>query len=83
MQRDGRLHLSRNGTVSRAPGAPHNAVEGQIVGALGHGNIVTTRTLCHRVMRSGAVRDIAALVRAGLLAEPAARTRMPEARQRR
>lgn len=82
MQRDGRLHISRDGTVSRAPGAPHNAVEGQIVGALGHGNTVTTQSLCRRVIRSRAVRDIGtALVEAGLLVEPTARTRITRRRR--
>ncbi|MEU9256352.1 TIGR04222 domain-containing membrane protein [Streptomyces sp. NPDC048270] len=82
MQRDGRLHISRDGNVSRVPGAPRNAVEGKIVGALRYGGVVTAERLCRLVMRSRAVRDIGtALVRAGLLVEPTVRTRIARCRR--
>ncbi|MET9695041.1 TIGR04222 domain-containing membrane protein [Streptomyces sp. NPDC006514] len=77
MQRDGRLHISRSGAVTRAPGAPCNAVEGQIVGALGRGHVDTSERLCRRVMASSAVRDLGTdLVRLGLLVDPVLRTRL-------
>ncbi|MER5178351.1 TIGR04222 domain-containing membrane protein [Streptomyces sp. NPDC002896] len=82
MQRDGRLHISRDGRVTRAPGTPRNAVEGQIVGALREGEVATTAWLRGRVMRSAAVRDIGtALAEAGLLVEPALRKRITRGRR--
>ncbi|WP_442807281.1 TIGR04222 domain-containing membrane protein [Streptomyces sp. NBC_01294] len=82
MQRDGRLHISRDGNVTRVPGAPRNAVEGQFVGALGRGGVVTAERLCRLVMRSRAVRDIGTtLVRAGLLVEPTVLARIVRRRR--
>ncbi|MGW3726949.1 TIGR04222 domain-containing membrane protein [Streptomyces sp. NPDC000851] len=77
MQRDGRLHISRGGRVTRAPGTSYNAVEGHVVGALREGDATTAAALRDRMVRSAAMRDIGtALARAGLLVEPALRKRI-------
>lgn len=82
MQRDGRLHISRDGRVTGVPGAPRNAVEGHIVGALAKARGATTTSVRDRVMRSAAVRDIGtALAEDGLLVEPALRRRIVRRRR--